>query len=231
MANYYDPRIGELTQWAIALRLKRDNNTTFRSLLFKRKAWSLFTVCKYSRRNAYQSVIMMYLCTYRRGVTLVNFTSLNPGTGPACRRGLWALPWYMPGHFSPPEANFYCTIVLFLLAEVSFSFISYVGIATLCCLRYWGAPPQRGPSPDCLSCGSNCTNDQRSTSTMDNGPVPQSPALDKTRNRHATCHPVSLFRTFLLLRPCQRTHHCTACRRRWLRTVIGQLSSRTTATR
>jgi len=132
----------------------------------------------------------------------------------------------MPGHFSPPEANFYCTMVFVLLAEVSFNFISCVGIATLCCLRYWGAPPQRGPSPDCLSCGSNCTNDQPPTSTMDNGPVPQSPALDKTRNRHATCHPLSLFCTFSLLRPCQRTAYCTVCCRRWLRT-IGELSPST----
>ena len=111
----------------------------------------------------------------------------------------------MPGHFSLPEANFSSTMVFILPAEFLFSFISYVGIATLCCLRYWGASPKRGPSPDCLSCGSNCTNDQPPTSTMENGPVPQSPPLDKTRNRHATCHPLSLFRTFSHLRPCQRT--------------------------
>ena len=49
----------------------------------------------------------------------------------------------MPGHFSPKEANFYCTMVFILIAEVSFSFISYVGIATLCCLCYWGAPPPK----------------------------------------------------------------------------------------
>ena len=75
----------------------------------------------------------------------------------------------MSGHFSPPEANFYCTMVFFLLAEVSFSFISYVGIATLCCLRYWGATPQRGPSPDCLSAAptAQTTNRQPPRWTMD----------------------------------------------------------------
>ena len=60
-------------------------------------------------------------------------------------------------------------MVFFLLAEVSFSFISYVGIATLCCLRYWGATPQRGPSPDCLSAAptAQTTNRQPPRWTMD----------------------------------------------------------------
>ena len=37
----------------------------------------------------------------------------------------------MPGHFTPPEANFYYTMVYILPAEILFSVLTYVGIGTL----------------------------------------------------------------------------------------------------
>ena len=40
----------------------------------------------------------------------------------------------MPGHFTPPEANLYYTMVYILLAEILFSVLTYVGIGTLTCL-------------------------------------------------------------------------------------------------
>ena len=37
----------------------------------------------------------------------------------------------MPGHFIPPEANLYYTMVFILPAEILFSVLTYVGIGTL----------------------------------------------------------------------------------------------------
>ena len=37
----------------------------------------------------------------------------------------------MPGHFTPPEANLYYTMVFILPAEILFSVLTYVGIGTL----------------------------------------------------------------------------------------------------
>ena len=109
----------------------------------------------------------------------------------------------MPGHVSPPEANLYCTMVFFLLAEVSFSFISYVGIATLCCLRYWGTPP---PNEDLIQTVCRATPTAQTTNRQPPRWTGQDPEL--------ACHMPSRFPFPHLLAsstvPTNRPLHCVS---------------------